>query len=48
MMQLVRIVDLETTGLDPRVDRVCEVATIDVHVDVRHTSMVELQRRRDG
>ena len=33
MKRLIRILDLETSGLDPRVDRICEVATIDVHVD---------------
>jgi exodeoxyribonuclease X len=32
-MKLIRIIDFETTGLDPRVDRVCEVAFIDVRVD---------------
>lgn len=30
-MKLIKIVDVETTGLDPRVDRICEVATIDVN-----------------
>jgi exodeoxyribonuclease X len=29
-MKLLRIFDAETTGLDPRLDRICEVATIDV------------------
>ena len=32
MKRLIRIVDFETTGLDPRVDRICEVATIDVTI----------------
>jgi exodeoxyribonuclease X len=33
MKRLIRCYDSETTGLDPRLDRVCEVATIDVQYE---------------
>jgi DNA polymerase III epsilon subunit-like protein len=32
-MKLLRIIDLECTGLDPAMDRICEVATIDVRFE---------------
>jgi exodeoxyribonuclease X len=33
MKRLIRILDFETSGLDPSVDRICEVATIDVQLE---------------
>jgi exodeoxyribonuclease X len=33
-MKLIRCYDAETTGLDPRLDRVCEVAVVDVKFDL--------------
>lgn len=32
-MRKVRVIDTETTGLDPKVDRVCEIAFVDLDLD---------------
>ena len=31
--KLLRVIDIESTGLDPRLDRICEVGTVDVHFE---------------
>ena len=44
-MALIRVIDVETTGLDPAIHRVCEIACVDVVVnEEKLNSLVKVER----
>lgn len=38
---IIRIIDVETTGVDPLSDRICEIAAVDVDTDTEATSTMQ-------
>jgi len=45
IMALIRVIDVETTGLDPAIHRVCEIACVDVVVnEEKLNSLVKVER----